>query len=105
MRSTRQLVLKSLIEDEMGEKVILSAEYEEIDQLALVIKFLEQGIGWSVLPSSIQHNDYVSNNLTIFECDKLQEKLQVPISLWSPYSKQIAPIKANIIKAFAEFID
>ncbi|MCL1065763.1 LysR family transcriptional regulator [Shewanella olleyana] len=100
MKSSRQLILKSLIEDEMSEKVILSAEYEVIDQLALLINFLEKNIGWSVLPSSIMRNQYIDEKLTVFECDQLQEKLQVPISLWSPHSKQTTPIRKNIINTF-----
>ncbi|WP_119969102.1 LysR family transcriptional regulator [Shewanella japonica] len=103
MKSSRQLVLKSMIDDDMEEKVVLSADYEAIDQMALVIKFVQQNIGWAVLPSSVINSQLFKENLVTFECDEIQDHLNVPIAMWSPHSKQVAPIKKNIVKVFANY--
>ncbi len=52
LRNSKQFVLRSLIEEGMSEKIIVSSDYEEINQLALIIKMLEAGLGWSLLPKA-----------------------------------------------------
>lgn len=97
IKAGRQLVLASLVEDDIAEKLILSANYEVIDQLALVIKFLQQGLGWSILPRAIKDSDYVADNLVELTCDEMRDNLQVPIALWCKPSKQSQAIKKNIV--------
>ncbi|QIR15595.1 LysR family transcriptional regulator [Shewanella aestuarii] len=105
LRSGRQLVLASLIEDDIAEKVILSAEYEVIDQLSLIIKFLQQGLGWSILPQVIKSSEYVSENLVEITCDEMREHFQIPIALWCKPSKQSQVIKKSIIDSIFDFLE
>ncbi|WP_028774302.1 LysR family transcriptional regulator [Shewanella waksmanii] len=97
MKNSKQLVVKSLLDDDMAEKVILSAEYEIIDQLALVIKFVQEGLGWALLPRTILESEYVTSNLVEIHSAQIKDNVKVPIALWSPHNKQVISIKKTIV--------
>ena len=103
LKTSRQFVLKSLIDDEMGEKVILSPNYEVIDKLSLIVRFVEQGLGWSVLPTKIIHSEYISEHLVKLPAEQLRDDLKIPLALWCPHSKQITKVKENIIATIAQY--
>lgn len=103
LKTSRQLVLKSLIDDEMGEKVILSPNYEVIEQLSLIVKFVEQGLGWSLLPTKIIQAEYLSEHLLKLSAEQLKDDLKIPVALWCPHSKQITKVKENIVATISQY--
>lgn len=105
MKSARQFLLKSMIDDKMTEKVIVSSQHEYIDQLAVIIKLVQEGFGWALLPKSITESEYVTENLTAIKCDQIKQEIMVPIALWCPYSKQVALVKKSIIKVADFYIN
>ncbi|MCC4821137.1 LysR family transcriptional regulator, partial [Vibrio lentus] len=90
MKSLRQFVLKSMVEDKMTEKVVVSSKHEYVDQLAVIVKLVQDDFGWALLPKSIIDSEYVTENLVEIKCDEIKQEIMVPISLWCPHSKQIA---------------
>ncbi|WGV98663.1 LysR family transcriptional regulator [Vibrio sp. YMD68] len=104
MKSSRQLILKSLVDDKMTEKVLLSSKHEYVEQLAVIIKLVQEGFGWALLPKSITASEYVTENLVPIQCDELKQEIMVPIALWCPHSKQIAQVKKSIVKVADYYI-
>ncbi|MCX2760467.1 LysR family transcriptional regulator [Vibrio sp. Sgm 22] len=105
LKSTKQLVLQSLIEEGMSDKVILSPNYEAIDQHSVVIRLVELGHGWALLPRSVIKSEYVNQNLIQLEVSEWKKSLEVPISLWSPHSIKLEKIRESILGALQEYID
>ncbi|UGA56425.1 LysR family transcriptional regulator [Vibrio sp. VB16] len=105
MKSSRQFVLKSLVDDKMTEKVILSSQHEYVDQLAVIIKLIQEDFGWALLPKSITESEYVTDNLVAIKCDQIKQEIMVPISLWCPHSKQISQVKQSILKVADYYIN
>ena len=105
LKSTKQLVLQSLIEEGLSNKVILSPNYEAIDQLSIVIRLVVLGHGWALLPSSVIKSEFINQNLIQLEISELKKSLEVPISLWSPHSTQLERIRESILFSLQEYID
>ncbi|MBY5991135.1 LysR family transcriptional regulator [Ferrimonas balearica] len=96
MKSERQLVLKAMIDDEVENKVILSANYEVIDQLSLVIKMVQMDMGWAILPRGLALSDYIKEHLVELKPPEVPGDLGFPLAVWSPYTKQLATIQQEI---------
>ena len=105
MKTSRQFILKSMLDDDMSKKIIVSSNYEVVDQLTLIIKMVEEGLGWSIFPLLINSMEYTAHDLIPIEIEQIQDALQVPISLWNPHSKQIMPAKKSITSAIANYIN
>ncbi len=105
MKSTRQFVLKSMLDDDMAERVILSSNYEVLDQQTLIIRMVQEGLGWALLPRSTLLAEYYSDNIVQIKADQIKEAVNVPVSLWCPHSKQIAIVKKSIVKCITDHID
>ncbi|GLS90785.1 LysR family transcriptional regulator [Psychromonas marina] len=103
-RTTRQFVLKSLVDEGMKDKVLVSAKHEEIDELAVIIKFVQKGLGWALLPKLLSESEYSTNNIESVYCDEMKEGFKFPISLWSQHSKQTLTIRKSIIVAVDEYV-
>ncbi|GEA62114.1 LysR family transcriptional regulator [Vibrio comitans] len=104
LKMSKQLVLQSLIDEGLGDKVILSPNFEAIDQLSVVIKLVQLGHGWSLLPRSVIYSEYVQQNLVPLEVDEVRKSLEIPISLWSPHSSQVVQIRGSIMTALENYI-
>ncbi|MDR9828957.1 LysR family transcriptional regulator [Vibrio sp. FNV 38] len=104
LKVTKQLVLQSLIEEGLGDKVILSADYEAIDALSIIIKLVQLGHGWSLLPRSVIYSEYGRQHLQALNVDEIKKSLEIPISLWSRHSSQNIKIRASIITALENYI-
>lgn len=105
MKSLRQFVLKSMVDDKMTEKVVVSSKHEYVDQLAVIVKLVQDDFGWALLPKSIIESEYMTENLVEIKCDEIKQEIMVPISLWCPHSKQIAQVKKSIIKVADYYIN
>lgn len=104
LKSSKQLILQSLIDEGLADKVTLSADFEAIDQLSVIIKLVQLGHGWALLPRSVIYSEYVKQNLVQLKTDELKKGLEIPISLWSLHSSQVIKIRESIIKALEEYI-
>ncbi|SHH23495.1 LysR family transcriptional regulator [Ferrimonas marina] len=104
LKTERQLVLSSMIEDELSEKVILSANYERVDQLSLAIKLVEQGVGWSLLPRALIETEYVKERLVAVQADEVLREVAFPLAVWSPFSEQVSGIKKLLVEEIKEYV-
>ncbi|GEA52981.1 LysR family transcriptional regulator [Vibrio inusitatus NBRC 102082] len=105
LRNQRQFILKALIHDGMKDKILLSANHEEIDQLSLIVQLVQEGMGWALLPKSLMSSDYVNADMQYIAMDEMKQGFKFGFSLWSPHSKQIAIVKKSILVAINSFID
>ncbi|MGY5453349.1 LysR family transcriptional regulator [Agarivorans sp. MS3-6] len=103
LKSTRQFVLKSLLDENMNSLVVLSANYDEVDQLAMTIKLVQMNLGWTALPKRSETIGYISKNLVRVQCTKVRNGISIPIALWCPHSKPILEIKKSLTKAIDEY--
>ncbi|MGR5065165.1 LysR family transcriptional regulator [Photobacterium sp. DNB22_13_2] len=103
LKTTRQLVLKSLIEDDMAQKIILSANYDLVDSMALMVKLVKEDIGWGILPR-VSVNESSIDGLKELKFDEFKDDIVVPIAMWCTYSNEITDIKESIQTAIAEFV-
>lgn len=103
-RTTRQFMLKSLVDEGMKDKLLVSSNHEEVDQLALVIKMVKEGLGWAWLPQALSESEYSMNNIEAVFVEELKDGFKFPIALWCPHSKQIANVKKSILVAVDNYI-
>ncbi|MGR5174999.1 LysR family transcriptional regulator [Vibrio parahaemolyticus] len=102
--SSKQFILRTFITEGLSKRVIVSADHEEVDQLALVIKLVEEGLGWAWLPRVLSESQYISERLEPLELSELRDGLKLSFSLWNPHSKQLIGIKSSILKGVDEYI-
>lgn len=105
LKHSKQLILQSLIDEGMSNKVTISADFEAIDQLSVMVKLLELGHGWAFLPQSVIKSEYVKQNLVPIKIQQLKKGLEIPISLWSDHSQNTAKVRSSIILAIEGYID
>ncbi|GIU44121.1 LysR family transcriptional regulator [Shewanella colwelliana] len=105
MKSTRQFVLKSMLDDDMASRVILSSHYEVVDQQTLIIRMVQEGLGWALLPRTISQSEYFSDHMVEIEAEQIKEAIHVPVSLWSQHSKQVAIVKQTISKCITDYLN
>ncbi|MEF1211211.1 LysR family transcriptional regulator [Vibrio alginolyticus] len=103
LRNSKQFVLRSLIEEGMGEKVIVSSNHEEVDQLALVVKMVEAGLGWAILPRTFAHSEFSNNHIEPVEASELLEGFKFGFGLWCQPYKQVGDVKNSIMKVVTEY--
>ncbi|GAL15629.1 transcriptional regulators LysR family [Vibrio astriarenae] len=49
LKQDRQFLLKSLVDEGLKEKLVFSANYEEVETVSLIVKFIKEGMGWDGL--------------------------------------------------------
>ncbi|MCR9686140.1 LysR family transcriptional regulator [Vibrio antiquarius] len=103
LRNSKQFVLRSFIEEGMGEKVIVSSNHEEVDQLALVVKMVEAGLGWAILPRTLAHSEFANNDIEPVEVCELLEGFKFGFGLWCQPSKQIGDVKDSIMRVVTAY--
>ncbi|MDK9735678.1 LysR family transcriptional regulator [Vibrio sp. D404a] len=104
MRTTRQFVLTSFIEEGLGKRVILSANNEQIDQMSLVIKLLQEDLGWAWLPRVLSESPYITEHLEPLQINEMKFGMRFGFSLWNPHTKHVLVIKNSVIKAIDDYI-
>ncbi|GEM79133.1 LysR family transcriptional regulator [Vibrio superstes] len=104
LRGQRQFVLTAMVNDGMKDKILLSADHEEIDQLSLIVKLVQEGLGWAFLPRTLTSSDYVSAKIQYITLDQMKQGFKFGFALWCPHSKQISPIKKSILVAIDKYI-
>lgn len=105
LRNQRQFVLTALVDDGMKDKILLSADHEEIDQLSLIVKLVQEELGWALLPKSLMSSDYVNANMQHVKMDQMKHGFKFGFALWCPHSKQIASVKKSVLMAIDAFIN
>ncbi len=104
LRNSRQIVLRTFAEEGLKEKILVSAVYDEVEQLSLAIKLVQTGRGWAWLPKILSESEYVTKNLEPLQIDQLMGGMKFSIALWNGHSKQVATIKKSILKAFNAYV-
>ena len=107
MKSSKQFVLKSMLDDDMASRVIISSNYEVVDQQTLIVQMVQEGLGWALLPKSINKSDHFSDGIVEIAADETngKEAVLVPISLWCQHSKQNVDIKKSIIACLDKYLN
>lgn len=104
LRTTRQFVLRAFTHDGLKEKVVVSADNEEVDQLSLAIKLIQSDLGWAWLPRVLSESPYITEHLEPIEVKELKASFKFSFALWNPHSKQVLTVKKSIIKAVDDYI-
>ena len=104
MKTARQFVLKSMLDDDMADRVVFSSHYEVVDQQTLIIRMLQEGMGWALLPRTIAFSEYYSDDIVEVKVEQMKEAVLVPVSLWSQHSKQVMLIKQTIAKCITDYL-
>ncbi|HAV6900349.1 TPA: LysR family transcriptional regulator [Vibrio vulnificus] len=97
LQTERQFMLRSLIDEGLGNKFIVSGNNEDIDQLALVVKMIKEDLGWAWLPRSLSQSELVIEDLAPIDVPQLMEGFKVPLTLCCQHSKVLKPIKQVIV--------
>lgn len=67
----RQFMLKSLVDEGLGDKFVFSANNEQVDQLALVIKMIKEGLGWAWLPKALSESQFTVEGVSnLWVCNR-----------------------------------
>ncbi|WP_394241381.1 LysR family transcriptional regulator [Vibrio astriarenae] len=106
LKSERQFILKSLVDEGLKDKVTFSANHEEVESVALIIKMIKMGFGWAWLPRVTELSDSAKGSLApISSGAGLRQGFKFPVALWCQHSKQITTIKKSILIALHDYID
>lgn len=104
LKTHRQLILKSHLEDGLGKKISLSPDIEEVDDIALLINLVQQGMGYALLPRITVHELKQVLELSELQSDEIRDHVRFPVSLWSPHTKAALGIKKVISEAVVDYI-
>ncbi len=102
LQTERQFILKSLVDEGLSDKFIFSSNNEQVDQLALVIQMVKEGLGWAWLPKALSEPQFNVEGISPLDIDIMFEGMKLPISLWCPYAKNVKEIKKSIINAISK---
>ncbi|MGY5453379.1 LysR family transcriptional regulator [Agarivorans sp. MS3-6] len=104
LKTCKQLILSSYIEDGLGEKITLSPDFEVIEDLSLLMNLVQQNVGWALLPrvNVAQITDLL--DISELKVDEIKSHFRFAISLWLPHSKQMLNIKKHITEVINDFI-
>ncbi|MBY6016186.1 LysR family transcriptional regulator [Halomonas denitrificans] len=104
LRTSRQFILSALVNEGLQDKLVLSADNEEVEQLALAIKFVQSGLGWTWLPRILSESQYVTEHLEVIKLDELKQGVKLSFALWNPHSKPVLSVKKSILEAVDHYI-
>lgn len=104
LQSSRQFVLKSLIDEGEGSAIVLSANYEVIDQLTVIVKLVQRGHGWTLLPHNIENISVLSESLVALNCQQIKGGFSLPIALWSLQSKPIIDVRRSVANGISRYL-
>ncbi|MEH0759398.1 LysR family transcriptional regulator [Vibrio sp. 16] len=104
LQTERQFMLKSLVDEGLADKFVFSANNEQVDQLALVIKMIKEGLGWAWLPKALSESQFAVEGVSPLELELMLEGMKLPISLWCPHAKNIKEVKSSIVKAVNDHV-
>ena len=104
MKNNKQLMLSSYYDDEVADKIAVSSDIEVVDDLSLLINFVQEGVGWALLPKLVVSD--LKNILRVIELKipELRDDFRFPISLWLPHSKPMIKIKKEILSVIDNYI-
>ena len=102
LRNAKQFVLKSFIEEGMSEKITVSSDNEEVDQLALVIKMVEAGLGWALLPKTFAYSEFSHYDVEAIQSSEMEHGFKFGFALWCNHSKQTSEVKLSILSIIKE---
>jgi DNA-binding transcriptional LysR family regulator len=105
LRTSRQFILSTFISEGLQGRVTVSSNTEHVDQLALVIKLIQQDLGWAWLPKVLSESEYVTEHLVPMQVDELKEGMKFGFSLWNPHLKPIVDVKKSILAAVDGYIE
>ncbi|MCL1065784.1 LysR family transcriptional regulator [Shewanella olleyana] len=105
LKSSRQIILKSFMDENMSQSIILSPRYDVVDQLSLAIKLVQKNQGWTLLPKNNEESGYITEHLTELNCPITRNGISVPIALWNLKTKPILEIKKSIKTAINSYIN
>lgn len=105
LRTSRQFVLSSFIQEGLGKRIILSANNEQIDQMSLIIRLLQDDLGWAWLPKVLSESPYVVEHLEPLNFNEMKNGVRFAFSLWNPHTKPVLAIKTSVIKAIDSYIE
>ena len=103
LKTTRQFVLRSLIEDEMEKKILLSANYDHVDSLALMVKLIKEDLGWGILPR-VSVTETMIDGLKELKFDQFKDDFIIPVAMWCTFNDEVTEIKQVVEKAIKEFV-
>ncbi|CAK1851858.1 DNA-binding transcriptional LysR family regulator [Vibrio crassostreae] len=104
LRNAKQFVLKSFIEEGMSEKITVSSDNEEVDQLALVIKMVGAGLGWALLPKTFAYSEFSHYDVEAIQSSEMEHGFKFGFALWCNHSKQISEVKLSILSIIKEHV-
>ncbi|QIA65697.1 LysR family transcriptional regulator [Vibrio astriarenae] len=107
LKQDRQFLLKSLVDEGLKEKLLFSANYEEVETVSLIVKFIKEGMGWAWLPKILELSESSREFIQPVGGKEsgLRQGFKFPIALWCPHSKQISDIKKSLIAAIHDYVD
>lgn len=105
LKTTKQLIIKSLLDDKMGEKIIISADHECVDQLTVAMELVQHNVGWATLPRAVTYTDFDDHGLVEIETDAVRENFRIPVAICSPHSKQLRTLHSEIASALVSYVE
>ncbi|MBC7006141.1 LysR family transcriptional regulator [Photobacterium sp. BZF1] len=103
MRSSKQLIIQSFIEDDLATRIIISSQHDQVADMTLLAKLISDGEGWSLLPQHSLEEPMCHNQITKIELPAALSDMVVPVALWCPHSVNIAPIKNKLIQSISPY--
>lgn len=104
LQTERQFLLKSLADEGLADKFLYSANNEQVEQLALVIKMVQQGLGWAWLPKELDPTLFCLQGITPLNIELMMEGMKLPVSLWCSHAKNVKQIKPTILTAIKQYV-
>ncbi|WP_163133650.1 LysR family transcriptional regulator [Agarivorans sp. Alg241-V36] len=105
LKTSKQLILKAYLDDDISRKILLSSDYEVIEDYSLLLSLVQQGVGWALLPRVTIEGLGDLLQLQKLNLEEVKEDFRFPIALWAPRSKAVVEIKKEIESLVVDYIN
>ncbi|EKO3484709.1 LysR family transcriptional regulator [Vibrio fluvialis] len=96
--SERQIICSNLLENNLyNETAIVSQDTWQANNMDDVIRLVEQGIGWGIIPNVMYKERLESGTLVKFEPEYLKYDIRVEVDALWPLETELGPIASNLI--------
>ncbi|WP_428775285.1 LysR family transcriptional regulator [Vibrio sp.] len=97
--SERQVICSNLLENNLyNETAIVSQDVWQANNMDDVIRLIEQGIGWGVVPYTMFKERMESGTLVKFEPEYLKYEIRVEVDALWRLETELGPIATNLIE-------
>ncbi|MGR5254519.1 LysR family transcriptional regulator [Vibrio astriarenae] len=102
LRNMRQFIYKEHLDGVNKSKLLYSSNYEVVNDMELMIQLINDGLGWGILPKTVNYLYKDATNVQLVEVSNLKDDFRIPFALWSKFDHRLTYVKELILDSIIE---